>query len=70
MPECVMLLLRLKSRLEKDAVSAGLNKTFCVNLSPLTPQKLKKNNAFCLPLIAFPQRVHSIRIEKQTSISS
>ena len=29
-----------------------------------------QNNAFCLPLIGFPQNVYNIRMEKQISIAS
>ena len=41
-PEWIILLRRLKSSLEKDALSAGLNMTFYPKPPPLTHRRLKQ----------------------------
>ena len=73
-----MLIVLAKSRLEKDVILAGPKQGFLYHPTtahlPMikTPPKNKKqqNNAFCLPLIGFPHKVHKIRIEKQANIPS
>ena len=75
------LLRLLKSRLVKDEISAGPEKTFCPNPKPLTHQHLKQRQKKTkihktmlsatlppLPIIGFPRKVCNIRIEMQISI--
>ena len=55
------LFLRLKSRLEKDEISAGPNNTFCTTPPPVIHRRFKhhkrtkinKKNSFCLPSSVF-----------------
>ena len=58
---------------KKMSFQLALNKTFCPTTQPkikASPKKKnKQNNAFCLPLIGFPYKVHNIKIKKQISIS-
>ena len=67
-----------KDRLEKDTVSAGPKQDFLLHSTTLHPPKIQappknkkeQNNAFCLPIIGFPHKVHNISTEKQVSIPS
>ena len=60
------LLLRLKSRLGKDEISADPGKDFLPHLTtPLLDtikapleNRYQRNNGFCLPLIDLPYKVH------------